>query len=292
MPRRLRRLAALLGASTLLAAVAAAIASARRARGVPLSPLTAGWRVGADYVERAGVAGPGDPVGEMDDMGRYARPGFDPGAVDPEVRRFYERTREYEMRYAVHWHRPFRAGAALATRLTARLEQLALPGPGEGVAAPLRSRLVDVDPAADPRDGARAWIRTREDGRAVFVAVYAAHERDGETYTSIAVPLPGSNLSTVLEPRHLDAPGGAGGVELTTRASGDPGLYLAVPPLAFALPMDQRFRVWPADADGAPDPPDGSGADLVAVHDMWLFGRRFLTVTYGIRRAYTSTSTS
>lgn len=296
-----RRAVAVSATVALVAAPATRLARARRrASEVPLSPLTAGRFVGADWVERAGVGVDEHPVGEMDDFDALARPGFDPARVDPEVRRFYERTSEYGLRYRVRWERGFRLGAALATRLTSRLEQLNLPAPGERGAVDadateredeeddgdwrrLRSRFVAVDPDADPRTEARAWVRTDPDSdEAVFVAVYGTHERDGERFVNIAVPLPGTNLSTVLRVEHDDRPGG---VRLTTRrergedpATDDPGLYLVTPAGAFALPMEQRFRVWPATEDQKAD------ETLRATHEMWLCGRRFLVVDYRIRR--------
>lgn len=279
-------------------AVAAVLAArlrraAARARDVPLSPLTAGWRVGADSPERRGIVAEGEVAGEMDDMAAYAGPEFDPEAVHPAVRAFYEHTADHELAYEASWHRPFRLGAALVGRVTSRVEQLNLPGPGESGVRELRSRFARVDPAADSREGVRAWVRTREDGKAVFVAVYAYHERVAEEhpeneraerrYVNIAVPLPGSNLSTVPQPENLDG----GGIELTTLdGTSDEGLYLVTPLGAIELPLDQRFRVWPADSSAHDAPVDVTDGDTdgVATHEMWAFGRRFLTVTYAARR--------
>jgi hypothetical protein len=259
------------------------------AREIPFSPLSADGHVGSDYAERRGIAGEG-LVGEVDDMAVFARPDFDPDALHPEVRRFYEETANYEMVCAVRWHRGFRLGAALAARATSRIEQLNLPSPG-GDPFELESRIVALRPDADPREGARLWIRTRPDRRgrhaddaAVFVAAYACHERAGETYTNIAVPLPGGNLSTVLRPEPLPTDVGTG-VVFTTDAPGDPGLYLVTPLGPFQLPMGQRFRVYRADASEAPEPPETAWPpDLVATHEMWLCGVGFLTITYAIRR--------
>ncbi|MFC4449050.1 hypothetical protein [Halorussus aquaticus] len=293
--------------AALVALVRALRRSAERARGVPLSPLTAGWRVGADYPERRGIVsearsaserrgGSDDPrdadgeiAGEMDDVSEYAGPAFDPDAVAPSVRSFYERTADYRLAYDVRWHRPFRLGAALASAATSRLRQLNLPGPGEsGPSGDSRVRELDgrfacVDPDADPREGARAWVRTNVAGEAVFVAIYAHHERDGTTYVNVAVPLPGANLSTVLRPQNL-----GDGIELTTLdADGDEGLFLVTPLGALSLPLDQRFRVCPASAGFPGTDPfndvDGDEAAIVATHEMWLFGRKFLTIRYAGR---------
>lgn len=252
---------------------------------VPLSPLTATGRIGGDWVTRTGVGTGEHPVGEMDDMAAFAHDGFDPHCVDPDVRAFYERTSEYELSLTAEWHRPFRTGAWLASRLTSRLEQLNLPAPGDGRTVRLRSEFERIDPALDPRDGARMWVRTDADtGTGVFVAAYGSHVADGERFVNIAVPLPGSNLSTVLSLRNLDD----GAVELTTEAAGDPGLYLVTPAGAFELPMAQRFRVWPADAAGAPtDVRRTPETRIVATHEMWLCGRQFLTVRYAGRAGAT-----
>ncbi|WP_257298090.1 hypothetical protein [Haloarchaeobius sp. FL176] len=273
-------------------AVAGLSYAARRLAGtrvtdVPLSPLTARGRIGGDWVSRAGVGTGEHPVGEMDDMAAFARDGFDPELVGPDVRTFYERTSEYALSLTAEWHRPFRTGAWLATLLTRRMEQLNLPAPGDGRTVSLHSEFERIDPALDPRDGARMWVRTDADtGDGVFVAAYGSHVADRERYVNIAVPLPGCNLSTVLSLRNLDD----GAVELTTEAAGDPGLYLVTPAGAFELPMAQRFRVWPADAPGVPtDVPRAAGAAIVATHEMWLCGQQFLTVRYA---GQTSTSTS
>lgn len=302
-----RRLAAFAAAALLV--VLLCLRRARdRAAAVPLSPLTAGRRVGADYADALPTGGP--LAGEMDDLAAYARPGFDPADVDPAVRRFYERTADYDLAYDVAWWPGFRTGAALAARLTSRIEQLNLPGPGErghrqtadapflaSADAPfsasadarrMASEFRAVESAADPREGARLWTRIDPaTGEAVFVAVYAAHERDGVRYVNIAAPLPWSNLSTVLRVDPLDAGDGRTGVELTTfEGDGDAGLYLVTPVGAFPLPLDQRFRVSPADAPGATDVPDGEddargdSETVVATHEMWLYGRQFLTIRY------------
>jgi hypothetical protein len=290
-PTRLTVAASVVALGALLGIVRVLRRAVASAADVPLSPATAGWRVGADYLERRGVLGECEVGGEIDDLSAFARSGFDPEVVAPVVRDFYERTADHRLAYGVRWHRPFRVGAALAARLTSRIEQLNLPGPGESGVERLESRFTPVAPGVDPREGARAWVRTREDGTAVFVAIYAHHDCDGVRYVNIAVPLLGGNLSTVLRPENL----ADGGLELTTLHGGaerDEGLYLATPLGAVELPLDQRFRVRPADGlradsssadaanvDSSADAFDGD-ASVVATHEMWAFGRQFLTIRY------------
>lgn len=284
--RRFRRVALLVTLS-LLAALLTSLARLRAgARDVPLSPVTARWFVGPEFVDRSGLTTGEAVAGELDDVGSLAGERFDPAALDPEIRRFYEHTGEYRMRYRVRWHRPFRTGAALASPFTSRIQQLNLPGPGDEAWHRLESRFLDVeepppDGGGPEREDVRAWVRTDpETGEAVFVALYATHHRDGEAFVNITVPLPGGAVDTVLRPGALDCGVGDGtGIRFTTRGAGDPGLYLRTPVGAFELPGGQEFRVW-REVGGTED---GLG-ELGATHEMWLLGRTFLTVEYEMAR--------
>lgn len=273
---------AALGLGVVGLAVGGALGLARRrARGVPLSPLHGDGYVGPTWPERTGLRG--DRVsGEMDSLADYARPGFDPDAVHPDVRALYERTASFEMTVAAEWHRPYALGARLASRWTSRVEQLNLPGP-DGDAKRVSSELFALaEPAAsaDPRDDPRLWVRTDGDtGEAVFVAIYASYVDSGERFVDIAVPLPGANLSTVLRMEHDGA-----GVALTTDCP-DGGLYLHTGAGAFRLPADQRFRVSPVGDPNAPFSDDfGSDADVLAEQRISLFGLPLVTVRYAAAR--------
>ena len=293
MKRTLARSLQLL-AFAAVALLAVAFRRARkRAAGIPLSPVTADWYVGPNFVEREGLTTGAEPAGEVADVAHFAGGAFDPDRLHPEVRRFYERTAGYEMRYRVRWHRPFRTGAAIASRFTSRIEQLNLPAPGDESWHRLESRFLDIaepgavaiddDPAEPAREDVRAWVRTDpETGDAVFVALYATHHREGEGFVNISIPVPGGGVDTVLRPENLPIEGdGRTGIRLTTEAAGDPGLYLRTPLGPIQVPGGQSFEVWPAEEGGR-----GSEAvDLRATHKMWLCGATFLTVEYEIRQA-------
>jgi hypothetical protein len=174
--------------------------------------------------------------------------------------------------------------------VTRRLEQLNLPT--DGAVHEMVGRCPRLD-AADPRDSPRFWVRTDPaTGEGVFVATYGVHERDGVAYMNIGMPLPGANLSAVLVPGNVgdglelsSVPRRAGPVGDGPDRQGDAGLYLVVPRAGtLKLPVYERFRVWPADDPDAPEPPDDGDYDLAATHEMWLLGRRFLTIAYGIAR--------
>lgn len=282
-------------AFALLGALAWAFARGRAAaRDVPISTVTALGFVGPSFVDRRGLATGGTVAGELDDLSALASASFDPDEVDPAVRAFYERTGEYRLRYRATWHRPFRVGAALATRLTRLVEQLNLPPPGDADWHDLESRFVAVaeplDPALPPdaptREDVRAWTRTDPvTGAAVFVALYATHRRGGERLVNVAVPLPGGNVSTVMRPELLDGGTERGaGVRFTTEGGGDAGLYLRTPLGPVKLPAGQEFRVFRSGGETEAAGPDDVAADglpaLGAVHEMRLRGRRFLTVDY------------
>lgn len=275
------------------ALLAVAVQRARtRASEVPLSPVTAGWYVGPDFVEREGLTTGGEPAGEVADVAHFAGEAFDPERTHPEVRRFYEQTGEYEMCYRATWHRPFRTGAAVASRFTGRIEQLNLPGPGDESWHRLESRFLDIaepgatstDDTAEPaREDVRAWIRTDpETGEAVFVALYATHHRDGEGFVNISVPVPGGGVDTVLRAENLVlSDDDRTGIRLTTEAAGDPGLYIRTPFGPIQVPGGQSFEVWPVESEGV----GSEEIVLRATHEMWLCGATFLTVAYEISRA-------
>lgn len=271
---RLRRVALLVVAGLLASLLGLLTLAYARARDVPLSPVSADWFVGPTFPERQGLTTDEPVEGELDDIAVLAGETFDPERLDPEVRRFYERTADYEMRYRARWHRPFRTGAALASRLTSRIEQLNLPGPGDEDWRRLESEFFAVaEPGAvegPAREDVRAWVRTDpETGEAVFVALYATHHRDGDGFVNITVPIPGGGVDTVLRPENLNRRDSEKtGIRLATAGSGDPGLYLRTPLGAFAVPGGQAFEVWHEDGE------------LHGTHEMWLLGRTFLTVEY------------
>jgi hypothetical protein len=90
---------------------------------------------------------------------------------------------------------------------------------------------------------------------------------------SSAFPLPGGNLTSIhrLETDRIQ------GLTLTTLPAcedpGDDGVWFANPWLPLRLPINDRIRLWPDDTG------------VKALHEMWLFGIRFLTLDYRIVRA-------
>lgn len=241
----------------------------------PFSRLRATGRVGADFFERCGLRVSREPAarGLMDDLDAHARRDFDPDAVHPTIRHFYEQTARWQLRVEAAW-RPGWRWAGRIFRIVARMAgQLNLP---RAVATEheMEGRLLDLSDAADGRARVRGWVRCfRETAQPVYVAAYSEHRHLGVTYMNIAFPLPGTNLTSVLRFDH--APGGA--VQLTScpdaEQGGDEGVYLVGQSWRFRLPLQETIAVRATSAaNGRPA--------CRACHDMWLFGLRYLRLEY------------
>ncbi len=239
------------------------------ARGVPFSRLAAGRRVGHRWYEETGLATGATPTGLVDRLEELEHAGFDAAAAAPEVRAFYEQTASHRMTVTPHWRRGFRLGGRLWAAFGRRIGQLGLPVAAESGAEPIASRIVGVDAARDGRPGVRGWVRSFEDGRTMYVAAYATHgDGRGNRYMNIAFPLPGGHMTSILRVDPIDG----GGVAVSTVRAGaasDCGVYFVFGPLVVRSPFAEEIRVWLDDA----------GA-LVARHDVWIFGVRFLSLDY------------
>ena len=110
--------------------------------------------------------------------------------------------------------------------------------------------------------------------RPVFLSAYAHHRYGGVPYMNIAMPLPGSNLTSILR---VD-PGTLGGLVLTTRRmrgfAGDEGVYLVTRWGELRLPMHETLIIGPAS---------GRAGEVAATHEVHVIGLRALRLTYHIR---------
>jgi YndJ-like protein len=288
-------------ANAMALALAGAAATLARPRPQPLdapagrphSALAAGLRVGADFFARLGLETDREAHGLVDSLAELGHPGFDTSRVAPAVAAFYERTDRHRLLVRPRWRAGFRTGARVWARIGRAMGQLQIPVAAERGDERIACRVVALDDRADGRPGARAWVRTFADGRAMYAAAYATHRLGSTPYMNIAFPVPGGNLASILrmDPITGDARGDA--VVLTTRDEagqpGDAGIWLAVrigrrmAPLR--LPMNEIIRVWAAGMPGVPADLAAwaaDGASALARHELWLCSVRYLVLDYAI----------
>lgn len=253
--------------------------SRARAPGIPFSRLRGGWPVGEAFLERRGLTGDATVSGMMATLEAYRRDGFDPASVAPSVRRFYERSGEYELDVAPEWVPPWGHLAAAVRPVVTRMHQLSVPRESVADEAALTGRVVAVE-SADDDLGDRAWIRSNADRvsgprEVTYVGVYDRYDAGGGPFLRVVFPLPGGNLTGLLRVEN----GGDDGDGLVLSSFGvpgnadDAGLYLVIRGFGVRLPLDERLVV----------EPDGPDATVRASHAVELFGFRVFTLRYTIR---------
>jgi len=248
-----------------------------RPSGFPMSRLRGGLTIGPEFFARIGALGASrSPTGIVDHLAAYAGPGFDPAAVHDDVRRFYEHTEDYDLAVVPAWSRGFRLGGRIWRSIARLIGQVELPTEATGDET-VRSRIVDLRDELDGRSNVRGWVRTYvASGRALYVAAYAATDSFGTALMNIAFPLPAGALVSVLRFAALDR---AGGLRVTTVGrSGvlvpDEGIYLVLLGFTLRLPMNEWVDVWPSETPG----------EVLARHELFLFGVPYLTLDYRITR--------
>lgn len=247
------------------------------------TPHGIGSRFFDDWAARRGlmIERERGPRGLLPDLDALAGPTFDPAAVHPEVRRFYETTSEYDMDAWSEWCGAFRPfGGLLAALFSRRLQQLNVPlGPldtSEGTTS-------DVVHLLEPGTGAVAmagWVRElRRTRNVLYAGAYSTARVPGHPGPCVKVvfPLPNGNALVMLKPGA--APDGALTVTSIGRRFGDPGFYFTVRPAdapgwaRYVRTMRETIRVYAT----------GPG-EVRADHVMWLWGLVFLRLHYRLRR--------
>jgi hypothetical protein len=251
------------------------------------SRLGGGLRIGGDFFARRGavIDGPA-PRGVVDAVADLAHPGIDVTRIHPAIVAFFEDTTALELHVESRWRFPLTWLWPLFRRFMRAVGQFVLPLAEGRILT--RGLCLDVD--RDGRPDARAMIRSYADSGEVMQAVaYATWEADGVRYMSASFPLPGGQVAGLLRLDALEADDeGRIACALESRRRGDrAGLWLLFGGLALPAPFRERLRLWAAGASNAPaelDPARFAGASIVALHDQWLFGFRFVTHRYWFRK--------
>ena len=249
---------------------------------VPLAARTryVGTGYVADLAERTGgayVRGAVD-VGIVASLDELAGPEFDPGAVHPLVREFYEHTTRFTLDIVPRWRTWVRPGYLLYRTLVARpLGQANVPMNQREIQEGVRSRIDTIDLDGDGVVDIRGWIRSVAATDApIYVGIYTTYRHDGVGYVSVGFPLPAASFTATLAPSAR--PGG--GLRLSTRhAAAHAGHYLT-----YVDPDDGGLTA--LSVDGFAEELDVHVEDGVvrAEHAFWVFGIPFLVLEYRIER--------
>jgi hypothetical protein len=247
-------------------------------------PLAARSRyVGTGYVRELAAASGGTYVADARDTGivasldELAGPDFDPEAVDPRVREFYEHTTRFTLDIVPEWRLWVRPGYLLYRTLVARpLGQASVPMNQREALRGISSRIDLVVPASDDTPTVRGWIRSfADDDEPIYVGIYTTYRHEDRGYVSVGFPLPQASFTATLRPQaHA-----GGGLTLTSRVDdGHAGHYLTyVDPQTAELTalavhgFAEHLDVYVADGE------------VQAEHAFWVFGLPFLVLHYRIR---------
>jgi hypothetical protein len=231
-----------------------------------------------------GATGPGAAEPGGTEPGAPGGPPFDPGAVDPLVREFYEHTTRFALDIVPEWRLWVRPGYLLYRTLLARpLGQANVPMSQREAQRGIRSR---IDTITRP-DGTviRGWIRSAADtGEPIYVGIYTTYRHEGRGYVSVGFPLPQASFTATLAPSAWpgagNGPGNGQGLILDSRSDLDqPGHYLT-----YIDPNNAELTT--AAVRGFAERLDVyvEGGELRAEHAFWVFGIPFLVLHYRMHR--------
>jgi YndJ-like protein len=178
---------------------------------------------------------------------------------------FYEHTEEYGLTASVKWAPWFKPLAWCYKLISIRMQQINLPISSKKTE--MTGEILQVDPEIDGRVHPRVWVR-RVNKSTVFAAIYSRHETNGRNFMNIALPLPYSSMTGILQLKESE-----GSLILTSEGQGDPGIYLSFGKNLFKLPLSEHFLIRQT-----------SRGSLAASHNMKIFEMHFLNIEYSIHR--------
>jgi hypothetical protein len=249
---------------------------------VPLASQTR--YVGTDYVRSLASVLGGAYTPEVSDIGivasldSLAGPSFDPGAVDPLVREFYEHTTRFALDIVPEWRVWVRPGYLLYRYLLARpLGQANVPMSQREALHGVHSR-IDTITGTDGAVSVRGWIRSdAATGAPIYVGIYTTYRHEDRGYVSVGFPLPQASFTATLAPSVRDD----GGMILDSRSPLDqPGHYLTLIDQATGELTTAAVRGFAERLEVYSSP----GGEVRAEHSFWVFGFPFLTLHYTIHR--------
>ena len=239
--------------------------------------------VGTDYVAVLADTLGGTYVADAEDVGivasldQLAAPDFDPSAVDPRVREFYEHTTRFTLDIVPRWRAWVRPGYLLYRTVVARpLGQANVPMNQREALRGVRSRIDTIDTDGDGEPDVRGWIRAYADtGAPIYVGIYTTYRHDGRGYVSVGFPVPQGSFTATLIPRAR----AGGGLTLSSRSDLEhPGHYLT-----YIDPDSRQLTTLAVHGFAEELDVHVEDGDIRAEHAFWVFGIPFLVLEYRIR---------
>jgi len=239
--------------------------------------------VGADYFKdlartKEGKFKRNSPgIGIVESMDKMRGPGFDPRAVQPLIREFYEHTSCFKLNIRPVWKKGIKPLFWLFKRVIAQpIGQANLPFNMQESQRGVVSYIDSIAFSCDDIIDLRGWVRAFEtSGEAIYVGVYTTFQHQGVGYVSVGFPLPDSNFTVTLLPSNLKD----GNFRLSTRDTSlpFPGHYLTASEngklTVLKLPnFHEEIEVYVQDGSMFTD------------HRFYLAGMNFLTLFYTMER--------
>jgi len=168
-------------------------------------------------------------AGLIPDFGALRGPSFEPDAVDPRIRHFYEHAALYHLEV---WSEVYFAGKfvlwLLVEFISRRMDQLNFPISSMEVAKGMTSEVVQLREPRTQKLVQTGWLRRfRATGKVIYAGLYTTAQIPGEENPCVKVTFPCYGSSNVYL-RPCAYPDGSFGLESTGAAFGKSGFYRIV----------------------------------------------------------------
>lgn len=168
-------------------------------------------------------------AGLIPDFGALRGPSFDPAAVHPRIRHFYEHAALYHLEV---WSEVYFAGKfvlwLLVEFISRRMNQLNFPISSLEVAKGMTSEIVQLRERESGKLMYTGWLRRfRSNGKVIYAGLYSTGQIPGEANPCVKVTFPCYGSSNVYL-RPIAHPDGSFGLVSTGAAFGKSGFYRLV----------------------------------------------------------------
>jgi len=248
-------------------------------------PLGGRERIGTGIYERIAKAGGLElrtppHAGLLEHFNVLRGPTFNPDAVHPDIRHFYEHAAEYQLDV---WSEVSLVGKLflwlLVEFISRRMDQLNLPISSLEVAKGMTSEVVQLVDPTSSRIVNTGWLRRlKSSGRVIYAGLYSVAELPGEAGLSVKVTFPCRGSANVyLNP--VSHPDGSFGLVSSGSAFGRTGFYRMIDGgpdhyiVRHVRTLRELFHVY-VDAEGV----------LRTDHDVFFLGLTIIRLHYKMTR--------